>query len=118
VPGIEYATCSRIVNGDLEPAPGHLGLIDNDDSFVGHERLLGRLAYLADLDGDLRFDVARDWFRFRLGDLVARLTPLALPATTMTALCRRFTFARWAVDVGLSLADFEHAVFVKLPVLA
>jgi hypothetical protein len=93
--------------------PVRIGLIDNDESFVAHERLLGRFAYLEGLDGNLRFDIAQDWFTFRLADLLALLSPLSLPEITMTALCRRFAFARWAVGVGLSLADFTHAVFVE-----
>ena len=94
-------------------APVRIGLIDNDESFVAHERLVGRFAYLEGLDASLRFDIARDWFRFHLADLLALLSPLSLPEITMTALCRRFAFARWAVGVGLSLADFKHAVFVE-----
>jgi len=93
--------------------PVRIGLIDNDDSFVAHARVVGHFAYLAGLDGDLGFDIARDWFDFRLADLLAFLSPLGLPEVTMAALCRRFAFARWAVGVGLSLADFENAVYVK-----
>jgi hypothetical protein len=93
--------------------PLRVGLIDNDESFVAHERLLGRFAYLEGLDSNLSFAIARDWFQFRLPDLLALLAPLSLPEITLTALCRRFAFARWAVGVGLSLADFSHAVFVE-----
>jgi hypothetical protein len=95
--------------------PVHVGFIDNDDSFVAHERLVGRFAYLERLGRDLRFDIAQDWFGFRLADLVTFLSPLALPEITMTALCRRFAFARWVVRVGLSLEDFARAVFVERP---
>jgi hypothetical protein len=94
-------------------APVRIGLIDNDESFVAHERLVGHFAYLEGLDSNLDFDVARDWFSFRLADLLSLLSPLSLPEANMTALCRRFAFARWTVGVGLSLADFRHAVFVE-----
>jgi hypothetical protein len=97
--------------------PSRIGLIDNDESFVAHERLIGRFAYLDGLDGSLGFDVARDGFDFRLPDLLALLSPLGLPEITTLALCRRFAFARWAVGVGLSLADFTHAILVDRTVL-
>jgi hypothetical protein len=95
-----------------EDYPIRVGLIDNDDSLVSHERLYGRFAYLDGLDGGLSLAVVRDWFKFSLPDLLAFLSPLALPETTTLALCRRFVFARWAIDLGLSLADFTHAIFV------
>jgi hypothetical protein len=98
--------------------PLRIGLIDNDESFVAHERLLGRFAYLEGLDGNLRFHSARDWFNFRLADLLAFLSPLSLPDITMTALCRRFAFARWAIGVDLCLADFSQAVFVDRAAIA
>ncbi len=94
-----------------------IGLIDNDESFVAHERLVGRFAYLDGLDGRLSLDVARGWFDFRLSDLLALLSPLGLPEITTSALCRRFAFARWAVGFGLSLADFTHAIVVDRTVL-
>jgi len=93
--------------------PVRIGLIDNDESFTAHERLLGHFAYLDGLDADLNLDIARDWFDFRLPDLLALLSPLGLPEVTTFALCRRFAFARWAVSVGLSLGDLTHAIFVN-----
>jgi hypothetical protein len=100
----------NVLLSDAQPV--RIGLIDNDESFVAHERLLGRFAYLHGLDGSLSFDLAREWFDFRLPALLALLSPLALPEITTFALCRRFAFARWAVGVGLSLADFTHAILV------
>lgn len=95
-----------------DDAPVRIGLIDNDDSFVAHERLFGRFAYLGGLDSNLSLHVVRDWFQFHLPDLLALLAPLALPETTTLPLCRRFVFARRAVELGLSIADFTRAIFV------
>jgi hypothetical protein len=104
---------------ELRPEP-ELRLIDNDDAFSRFERLPSPFAYLAGLDdaepapGVLTFAPARDWLApIRLSDLVARLAPLALPEDTMTALCRRFAFAKAATESALSVADFRRAAFYQ-----
>lgn len=98
-----------------------VGLIDNDDAFVKHERLVAPFAYLVALGpdvGNLNFGVVRKWFEtFRLPKLAALLLPLALPEETLMAVCRRFVFAEQAVFDAMSLADFMKAVFVERPPL-
>jgi hypothetical protein len=93
-----------------------VGLIDNDDSLVTHERLVTSFAYLEGLGPDLDLGIAREWFsQFRLSCLVGQLAPLALPESIMLPLCRRFVFARWAVNTGIPVPDFRQAVFVERP---
>jgi hypothetical protein len=95
-----------------------VGLIDNDDSFVTHERLVTTFGYLEGLGDDPDLGVAREWFSpFELAGLVGQLSPLALPESIMLPLCRRFVFARWAVATSMPLRDFEQAVFMERPPL-
>ena len=99
-----------------------IGLIDNDDAFVKHERLVAPFAYLVALGddvGELNFGVAQKWFKtFRLPKLAASLLPLALPEETLLAVCRRFVFAEQAVFDAMPLAEFMKAVFVERPPLS
>ena len=97
----------------------NVGLIDNDDSFVTHERLVATFAYLGGVADDSNLGVARAWFsQFRLATLVGQIAPLALPESIMLPLCRRFAFAQLAVTTGMSLRDFKRAVFVERPPLS
>jgi hypothetical protein len=95
-----------------------VGLIDNDDSFVTHERLVAPFAYLEGLGHGLALGLAREWFStFRLACLVGQLSPFALPESIMLPLCRRFVFAQLAVTVDMPLQDFKQAVSVERPPL-
>jgi hypothetical protein len=95
-----------------------VGLIDNDDSFVTHERLVSVFAYLQGLDGTLDLSATREWFsQFRLACLIGQLSPLALPESIMLPLCRRFVFAQLAVTTGMRVQDFIQAAFVERPPL-
>ncbi len=100
-----------------DSSPG-VGLIDNDDSFVTHERLVAPFAYLQGLRDELGLGLAREWFSpLRLACLIGQLASLALPESIMLPLCRRFSFARLAVDTDMRLRDFKKAVFVERPPL-
>lgn len=97
---------------------GTIRLIDNDDAFVTHERLVAPFAYLHRLVSvpDLHFGTVRTWFdHFSLASLVSRLTPFALPEATLSALCRRFAFARHATVSSMPLETFIDQVFVERP---
>lgn len=95
-----------------------VGLIDNDDSFVTHERLVACFAYLEGLADDSNLGLAREWFApLRLARLVGQLAPLAIPESIMIPLCRRFSFARLAVSTNMALREFKQAAFIERPPL-
>jgi hypothetical protein len=96
--------------GDEAP----LGLVDNDDTFGPHERLIDPFAYLMPLRDDATADFSgvRAWFAgLALPELVAVLAPLALPPAITAALCGRFVFAAAAVARGMSVAEFVQRGF-------
>lgn len=99
-----------------------VGLIDNDDAFVKHERLVAPFSYLEALKesaGGLHLGVAQSWFEpFRLAQLISMLCPLALPQDTVLSVCRRFVFAKHAVATSMSLQQFMREVFVERPPLS
>jgi hypothetical protein len=95
-------------------SPASLGLIDNDDSFGPHERLIDPFDYLVPLRDDptVHFGGVRDWFTtLSLPDVVALMSRRALPREVVAAVCARFVFAAFAVQNAMGLADFMTAVF-------
>jgi hypothetical protein len=107
-----------LFSNDANP---RVGLIDNDDAFVKHERLVAPFSYLTALPeggAGLSLAIVQPWFdQFRLANLISLLSPLALPEDTVLAVCRRFVFAKHAVDSAMTVPQFMQAIFVERPVL-